>query len=201
MMVKADNMEIMSILSDATNKISEGEVQQLLNIGNLDISAEAYHEIIANKTAKLFEAACQLAAVISGQDSTMKAQLGEFGMRLGTAFQIADDVLDYMADDNELGKNLGDDFREGKLTLPLIHLLKSGNAQQQNMIRTAIETPDQAHFGEVRQMVLDSDAIDYTLKVAQQHSQLAQQAISTIPESTSKAALLLLCEYAWKRTQ
>jgi octaprenyl-diphosphate synthase len=201
MMVRADNMEVMSILSDATNKISEGEVQQLLNIGNLEISETAYHEIIANKTAKLFEAACQLAAVISGQDNTLKAQLGEFGMRLGTAFQIADDVLDYVADDDALGKNLGDDFREGKLTLPLIHLLKTGNEQQQSMIRTAIETPDQANFGSVRQMVLDSDAIDYTLQVAQQHSEMAQQAISSIPQSVAKDALLLLCEYAWKRTQ
>jgi octaprenyl-diphosphate synthase len=201
MMVKADNMSVMSILSDATNKISEGEVQQLLNIGNLDITAAAYHQIIANKTAKLFEAACQLAAVITGQGEALKTELGEFGMRLGTAFQIADDVLDYVADDDVLGKNLGDDFREGKLTLPLIHLLKNGNDQQQGMIKTAIESPDQANFAAVRQMVLDSDAIDYTLKVAQNHSQLAQQALSSIPASAARDALLFLCDYAWRRTQ
>ncbi|MFC3193540.1 polyprenyl synthetase family protein [Marinicella sediminis] len=201
MMVQADSMEVMSILSDATNKISEGEVQQLLNIGNVDITESAYHQIIANKTAKLFEAACQLAGVITGQNKQQKRLLGEYGMRLGTAFQIADDVLDYIADDDSLGKNLGDDFREGKLTLPLIYLLKSGNETQQQQVSSAIQSPDETNFIHFRQMVLDSEAIHYTLEVARQHSKQAQQAISDLPDSVAKGALLFLCDYAWQRTQ
>ncbi len=201
MMVKADNMHVMSILSDATNKISEGEVQQLLNVGNLNITEAAYYQIIANKTAKLFEAACQLAAVIAAQDSGTQSRLGEFGMLLGTAFQIADDVLDYTANDEDLGKNLGDDFNEGKLTLPLIYLLKHGSEDQKQQITQAIENPEAADFMQIKDMVCNSEAIKYTMNQAENKAQQAKQQLATLPESTAKQALLFLCDYAWQRGQ
>ena len=201
MMVKADNMQVMSILSNATNKISEGEVQQLLNIGNIDITEDAYYEIIANKTAKLFEAACQLAAVIAEQDQSLQQELAKFGMLLGTAFQIADDVLDYTAKDEDLGKNLGDDFKEGKLTMPLIYLLKHGDEQQKNQIINAIENPDDADFSAVKTMVLDSGAIDYTLNQAKEKAAAAKNKLNNLPASDAKMALMFLCDYAWTRGQ
>jgi len=200
MMIQANSMEVMQILSDATNKISEGEVQQLLNIGNIDISETNYFQIIANKTAKLFEAACELAAVIAAEDQTMKNTLGQFGMYLGTAFQIADDVLDYTADDESLGKNLGDDFKEGKLTLPLIYILKNGDEKSKTQITEAIKSPSSTDFVAVKNMVKQSEAINYTLQQAKELSNKAKAAISLLPDSTAKKALVFLCDYAWKRT-
>lgn len=200
MMIQADSMQVMRILSDATNKISEGEVQQLLNIGNLNITERDYYQIIANKTAKLFEAACELAGVIAHQEQQNLKQLGQYGMYLGTAFQIADDVLDYTADDESLGKNLGDDFSEGKLTLPLIYLLKYGSEHQHATITQAIEDPDNANFENIKKMVTTSEAIDYTLSQAQKYSNKAKETIVTLPDSKAKQALLFICDYAWKRT-
>ncbi len=201
MMVKADNMTVMSILSDATNKISEGEVQQLLNVGNLDLSEEAYYQIIANKTAKLFEAACQLAAVISQQDTNLQTTMAEFGMLLGTAFQIADDILDYTASDDDLGKNLGDDFYEGKLTMPLIYLLKNGNDSQRSHIINAIKNPQQADFSLIKHLVVESNAIKYTLSQAQHKANQAKTKLESLIDSTFKEALIFLCDYAWQRNQ
>ena len=134
MMLEANDMRIMSVLANATNRISEGEVQQLLNIGNLDITEAAYYQIIENKTAKLFEAACELAAILGGLDDANQKKLAKFGIHLGAAFQIADDVLDYTADAETMGKNLGDDFAEGKLTLPLIYLLQNGTDIEKQLI-------------------------------------------------------------------
>ncbi len=200
MMIQADSMQVMRILSDATNKISEGEVQQLLNIGNLAISETQYFQIIANKTAKLFEAACELAGVIAKKDELTIQQLGQFGMNLGTAFQIADDVLDYTADDLSLGKNLGDDFREGKLTLPLIYLLKNGSKEQQQQVTQAIENPDKADFNAIKNMVIHSPAIQYTLDQAKQCSQKAKDNLSGMNNNEAKQALEFLCDYAWERS-
>jgi octaprenyl-diphosphate synthase len=199
MMVKADNMQVMSILSDATNKISEGEVQQLLNVGNIDLSETAYYQIIANKTAKLFEAACLLAAVIALQDTETQTAMASFGMQLGTAFQIADDVLDYTANDDELGKNLGDDFNEGKLTMPLIYLLKNGDESQKSQIINAIKNPQQADFSLIKTVVTESDAIEYTLSQAKLQAQTAKSQLNKLPESSFKQALGYLCDYAWQR--
>lgn len=201
MMVKANNMQVMSILSNATNKISEGEVQQLLQIGNTEISEADYYQIIDNKTAKLFEAACELAAVITQQPNALQQDLADFGMLLGAAFQIADDVLDYTANDDDLGKNLGDDFSEGKLTLPLIHLLKNGSEEQQHTVIQAIQNPDQADFKAIKQMVIDSGAIAYTMLQAQNRAAEAKQRLSAMPASTAKQALLFLCDFTWQRNQ
>ncbi len=201
MMVKADDMQVMAILSNATNKISEGEVQQLLNVGNLELSEADYYTIIANKTAKLFEAACQLAAVISDEKDDLQDDLAAFGMLLGTAFQIADDILDYTADDEDLGKNLGDDFNEGKLTMPLIYLLKHGTQQQKQTITQAINNPNEADFNAIKQLVISSDAIQYTIQQAQNVSAKAKLKLTHLPESAAKEALLFLCDYAWQRSQ
>ncbi|WP_223788882.1 polyprenyl synthetase family protein [Marinicella meishanensis] len=201
MMVKANRMEVMSILSDATNKISEGEVQQLLQIGNIDISEADYYQIIDNKTAKLFEAACELAAVIAEQPSQVQQELAAFGMLLGAAFQIADDVLDYTASDDDLGKNLGDDFSEGKLTLPLIHLLKNGTGEQRQTVIEAIKQPDQADFKAIKHMVITAGAIEYTIEQAQSRAAAAKQKLASLPDSLAKQALLFLCDFAWQRNQ
>ena len=200
MMIQADSMQVMKILSDATNKISEGEVQQLLNIGNLTITEADYFQIIANKTAKLFEAACQLAGVIAAKDERTISLLGQFGMNLGTAFQIADDVLDYTADDDSIGKNLGDDFKEGKLTLPLIYLLKQGTANQKTLISSAIKNPESTDFDTIKDMVIASEAIDYTMTLAKQFSEDAKSCLEGIDESSAKNGLMFLCDYAWERS-
>lgn len=201
MMVTADNMQVMSILSDATNKISEGEVQQLLNVGNLNLSEADYYQIIANKTAKLFEAACQLAAVIAKQNQQIQKSMAAFGLLLGTAFQIADDILDYTANDDDLGKNLGDDFNEGKLTMPLIYLLENGDSQQRSQITAAIKAPQQADFSLIKSLVVESNAINYTLSQAKQKAAAAKQQLAKLPESSSTEALRYLCDYAWQRNQ
>lgn len=200
MMIQTDNMNVMKILSNATNKISEGEVQQLLNIGNLDITEKDYFQIIANKTAKLFEAACELAGVIANKEPETIRQLGQFGINLGTAFQIADDVLDYTADDESIGKNLGDDFKEGKLTLPLIYLLKNGTTEQQQQVHQAIKNPESTDFNAIKDMVVESNAIQYTLDQAMLLSQRAKEALVDLTDNKAKHALSFLCDYAWKRS-
>lgn len=198
MMLDADNMKIAKVLADATNRISEGEVQQLINIGNLEITEHEYYQVIENKTAKLFEATCHLAAILSIPDEAQQQQIADYGMNLGAAFQIADDVLDYTADD-DLGKNLGDDFSEGKLTLPLIYLLREGTKSQQQTICNAIKNPQQADFKQVKKMVQQSAAIDYTLAQARNKGEAAKKCLQNLPPSPAKQSMLFLCDYAWQR--
>lgn len=199
MMVSADDMRIMSVLANATNRISEGEVQQLLNIGNLDITEAAYYQIIENKTAKLFEAACELSAILADLPDPERQQLAAFGMHLGAAFQLADDVLDYTADAEDMGKNLGDDFAEGKLTLPLIYILKNGSEIHQQLIQTAIKDPEQADFKQIKAVVTQSGAIAYTEEQAKDQAEKAKACLAVVPESEAKDALMFLCDYAWQR--
>jgi|SRR5690554_486785 len=199
MMVSSRSMEVMAVMSFATNRISEGEVQQLLSIGKQDLSETDYFQIIANKTAKLFEAACELIAIISEKDDKQRAKLARFGLLLGTAFQLADDSLDYTAKDDVLGKNLGDDLREGKLTLPLIYILKNGTISEKQTISKALSNPDEVNFQTLKQLILDSGAIEYTLQQARQKSQEAADCLTELPESTAKTALLFLCDYTWQR--
>ncbi len=199
MMVTADSMDVMSVMSKATNTISEGEVQQLLSIGDQSLSEGDYYQIIANKTAKLFEAACELIAIIATTSEQQRRQLAQYGQLLGIAFQIADDVLDYTAEDDALGKNIGDDFQEGKLTLPLIYLLKNGTEQQKQAVSGALNDPTAADFMALRQLVIDSQAIEYTRQQAQSKAQQAAQCLSELPDSQSKQALQFLCDYTWQR--
>ena len=200
MMVAVDNMEVMRILSDATNTIAEGEVLQLLNCHDPDIDEENYLRVIRYKTAKLFEAAGRLGAVIGGGSEEEKTALAQYGMHLGTAFQLIDDVLDYSGDFLKTGKNIGDDLAEGKPTLPLLYAMKHGTPEQAASIRQAIEHGGLTEFQSVLAAIKDTNALQYTREVAQREIQTANAAISCLPDSNSKSALLQLAAFAVDRS-
>jgi octaprenyl-diphosphate synthase len=199
MMTSLDNMRVMSILSRATTVIAEGEVLQLLNMHDPDVTHESYLKVIRSKTAKLFEAAAELGALVGGADDEQIAAAGEYGRSLGTAFQLIDDVLDYAGDAAEIGKNLGDDLREGKPTLPLIWLMENGTPEQRQLVRSCIEHGDEAQFEAVLAAVTSSGALDYTRQQAEQAARRAAEAISGLPESVYKASLQQLCSFAVDR--
>jgi octaprenyl-diphosphate synthase len=199
MMVSLDNMRVMRILSDATNVIAEGEVLQLLNMHDPDVTHESYLKVIRSKTAKLFEAAAELGALVGGASDEQIAAAGEYGRSLGTAFQLIDDVLDYAGDAAEIGKNLGDDLREGKPTLPLIWLMENGTPEQRQLVRSCIEHGDEEQFEAVLAAVSSSGALDYTRRQAEQAARRAAEAISSLPDSIYKASLTQLCSFAVDR--
>lgn len=201
MMVSLNSMRVMQVLADATNIIAEGEVLQLMNVNDPDTTEQSYMQVIYCKTAKLFEAATQLAAVISNQPAVIEKAMQAYGMHLGTAFQLIDDVLDYQADAAELGKNIGDDLAEGKPTLPLLHALKLGNARQQELIREAItEGNGMQHFTEIMAALEQTGAFDYTRNKAEQEAKAAQLALQPLPDSPYKQALLALADIAVSRS-
>jgi octaprenyl-diphosphate synthase len=199
MMVGLDNMRIQQILSDATNVIAEGEVLQLLNMHDPDVTEASYLNVIRSKTAKLFEAAAQLGALIAGADDDQIDAAGEYGRSLGTAFQLIDDVLDYAGDALEIGKNVGDDLREGKPTLPLIWLMVNGTPAQRELVRECIENGDESHFDAVLAAVTSSGALDYTRRAAVVAADRAASAIADLPETQYKQNLLQLCTFAVDR--
>ncbi|WP_040786029.1 octaprenyl diphosphate synthase [Massilia niastensis] len=199
MMVGLDDMRIMRILSDATNVIAEGEVLQLLNMHDPDVTEASYLNVIRSKTAKLFEAAAELGALVAGASDAQIAAAGEYGRSLGTAFQLIDDVLDYAGDAAEIGKNLGDDLREGKPTLPLIWLMEHGTPEQRELVRTCIEQGDEQHFDAVLAAVTSSGALAYTREQAEQAAQRASDAIADLPDNEYKSSLLQLCSFAVDR--
>jgi octaprenyl-diphosphate synthase len=199
MMTALDNMRVMQILSRATTVIAEGEVLQLLNMHDPDVTRESYLTVIRSKTAKLFEAAAQLGALIAGANDARIEAAGEFGRSLGTAFQLIDDVLDYAGDASEIGKNVGDDLREGKPTLPLIYVMENGTPEQRELIRACIETGDETHFDAVLSAVTNSGALDYTRREAEAAAARAQAAIADLPDSEYKQSLLQLCTFAVDR--
>ncbi|HEX8606252.1 MAG TPA: octaprenyl diphosphate synthase [Pseudoduganella sp.] len=200
MMVSLDNMRVMQILSDATNVIAEGEVLQLLNMHDPDVSEEAYLAVIRSKTAKLFEAAAELGALVAGASNEQIAAAGEYGRSLGTAFQLIDDVLDYAGDASEIGKNVGDDLREGKPTLPLIYLMEHGSEEQRQLVRSCIETGDEQHFDAVLAAITASGALDYTRRAAEVQADRASAALANMPEGRHKESLLQLARFAVDRT-
>lgn len=201
MMVSLNSMRVMQVLADATNIIAEGEVLQLMNVNDPDTTEQSYMQVIYCKTAKLFEAATQLAAVISNQPAVIEQAMQAYGMHLGTAFQLIDDVLDYQADAAELGKNIGDDLAEGKPTLPLLHALKMGNERQQQLIRDAItEGNGMQHFSEIMTALEQTGAFDYTRNKAEQEAKAAQLALQPLPDSPYKQALLALADIAVSRS-
>ncbi|KKO44882.1 octaprenyl diphosphate synthase [Arsukibacterium ikkense] len=201
MMVALDDMRIMQILADATNVIAEGEVLQLMNVNDPDTSEQNYMQVIYCKTAKLFEAATQLAAIIAEQPEAVVNSMKLYGMHLGTAFQLIDDVLDYQADAAELGKNIGDDLAEGKPTLPLIYALKYGNATQQALIREAIvEGNGMANLAQILTAMEQTNAFGYTRAMAEQEAEKARRALDNIPPSDYKQALLALADMAVSRS-
>lgn len=199
MMVGVGQMRVMQILSDATNVIAEGEVMQLLNMHDPEVSEEAYLQVIRSKTAKLFEAAAQLGALIGGADDEQIEAAGEYGRCLGTAFQLIDDALDYSGHVAEIGKNVGDDLREGKPTLPLIYLMKHGTEQERELIRSCIVHGDEQHFDAVLHAITHSGALAYTREQAVVASKRAAQAISGLKDGKYKESLLQLCSFAVER--
>ena len=199
MMVGVDSMHVMRVLADATNVIAEGEVLQLLNCHNADVVIDDYLRVIRYKTAKLFEAAARLGGIVGGADPETEARLADFGMHLGTAFQLIDDVLDYSADEADTGKHLGDDLAEGKPTLPLIHVMQHGTHEQAALVRGAIEHGGRDDFAAVLAAIQDSGALAETLRYAQAEAKLAIEAISVLPPSNFKDALLQLSDFAVRR--
>ena len=199
MMVGVDSMHVMRVLADATNVIAEGEVLQLLNCHNADVVIDDYLRVIRYKTAKLFEAAARLGGIVGGADPETEARLADFGMHLGTAFQLIDDVLDYSADEADTGKHLGDDLAEGKPTLPLIHVMQHGTPEQAALVRGAIEHGGRDDFAAVLAAIQDSGALAETLRYAQEESKRAIEAISVLPPSNFKDALLQLSDFAVRR--
>ena len=199
MMVGLRNMRVMEVLSDATNLIAEGEVLQLLNARNADISEAQYLEVIQRKTARLFEAAAQLGAIQAGAAAAMEQALAAYGMHLGTAFQLIDDVLDYSGDLEVIGKNLGDDLREGKATLPLIHVMRHGQPNQAELVRQTIIGSAEPDFLQVREAILATGALDYARDCARNEARLAAQAIEVLPPSAYRQCMLDLARFAVER--
>ncbi|HWS39714.1 MAG TPA: polyprenyl synthetase family protein [Arenimonas sp.] len=200
LMIELDSMSIQKRLADTTNQIAEGEVLQLLHVHNPNIDEATYRHVIERKTAVLFSAATGLAAHIANASEAMQNQMNAFGMHLGLAFQIADDVLDYTGDAEALGKNLGDDLQEGKATLPLIHALSLANETVQQRLRDIIEQGDAKAMPEVLTAIEQAGSLQYSLEQAQQHARLAKQALNDVPESEWKQALLNLADYSVTRT-
>lgn len=199
MMVELGDMRIMEILAHATNTIAEGEVLQLLNCNDADTTEERYLDVIHSKTAKLFEAATQLGAIISQQPKAIEDALSAYGMHLGTAFQLIDDVLDYSASAEDMGKNVGDDLAEGKPTLPLIHAMRHGNEEQAAIIRHAIENGGLEQIDAIMLAINNTGAIAYTAKLAEQEAQQAIAAIADLPKSDHKDALIALAHFSVNR--
>lgn len=200
MMVKVQNMRVMAVLSDATNIIAEGEVLQLLNIHNANISDEDYLRVIHYKTAKLFEAATRLGAIMSNSSVDDEVALGKYGMHIGTAFQLIDDVLDLSGDSAAIGKNLGDDLSEGKPTLPLLYAMRHGNATEAATIKHAIEQGGIASLDAVLAAVHNTDALAHVRQVAQNEADLACAAIAHFKDSSHKRAMQALAKFAVSRS-
>ncbi len=198
MMVDVDSMRIMQIMSEATTVIAEGEVLQLLNVHDPDVSEARYLQVVRFKTAKLFEAAAQAGAVLAGATPEQQAGAAAYGRHIGTAFQLIDDVLDYSGDASALGKNVGDDLREGKPTLPLIRVLEVGTEAQKALIRQAIEHGE-ADFDAVALAIQDTQALEHARQCALAEAELASQALSVFPASKYKDSLLALCPFAVDR--
>ncbi|ETD68949.1 octaprenyl diphosphate synthase [Pelistega indica] len=198
MMVEVDSMRVMQILSQATTVIAEGEVLQLLNVHDPDVTVERYLQVVRYKTAKLFEAATQVGAVLAGVSEELELPAAAYGRHIGTAFQLIDDVLDYSGNVESLGKNVGDDLREGKPTLPLIRVMEVGTPEQQQLIRQAIETGE-ADFEAVATAIRSTDALDYTRQMAVKEAQMARDALQDFPESVYKKSLIDFCQFAVER--
>ena len=192
MMVDVDNMRVMQVLSEATNVIAEGEVQQLVNMHDPSLDEQAYLRVIRSKTAKLFEASARLAPILSGASKETEQACATYGQALGTAFQVIDDLLDYEGTARELGKNLGDDLREGKVTLPVICALREANPAQKSLLQTAIVEGDFAHMDDILQIIRDTGALETTRASASAEARRAINAAQKLPSNQYRSALLQL---------
>ncbi|RZM81220.1 octaprenyl diphosphate synthase [Pseudoalteromonas rubra] len=201
LMVGLENMEVMQILADATNVIAEGEVLQLMNCNDPDTTEQSYMQVIYSKTAKLFEAATMLPAVVLNKPEATKEALKLYGMHLGTAFQLVDDVLDYSANAEQLGKNIGDDLAEGKPTLPLIYAMRHGSEAQVMQIRDAISNGNGLdNLTDILATLEQTQALEHTMERARQESQKAIEQLGMLPESEYKTALISLAKLAVDRS-
>ena len=199
MMVDIGDMRVMQILADATNTIAAGEVQQLMNVHDPDTTEEDYQQVIYRKTARLFEAGAQLAAVLARQDLEIDMAMIRYGQHLGTAFQLVDDALDYDASADELGKNLGDDLAEGKPTLPLIYAMRAGNDAQRELIRTAILEGGLDQMGDIQEVIHATGALDYTARRARDAADSAIAQLADLPDNEYRQALISLAEFSIQR--
>jgi octaprenyl-diphosphate synthase len=199
MMVGVGDMRVMAVLAEATNTIAEGEVLQLLNVRNADVTAADYLEVIRRKTAKLFEASTRLGAVLADAPREVEDALAAYGAHVGTAFQLVDDVLDYSGDEGDTGKHLGDDLNEGKPTLPLIHVMQHGTAEQSRLVRDAIEQGGRERFAAVMDAIRATGAIDATLAQARREAQAARASLEHLAHSTYRDSLLDLAAFAVER--
>lgn len=199
MMVDIGSMRVMQILADATNTIAAGEVMQLMNMHDPDVTEAGYRQVIYRKTARLFEAGAQIAAVLADRDAADEAAMVCYGQNLGTAFQLIDDALDYDAAPEELGKNLGDDLAEGKPTLPLIHAMTNCTDSERKMIRAAIEAGGRDRMDEIHDVIEKTGSLQYTAARAREAADLAIDAITDIPESVYKQAMIAIADFAVRR--
>jgi len=200
MMVEVGSMRVMEILSRTTNQIAEGEVMQLINCGSADTTEAQYMDTIQSKTAILFEAATQLSAVITKQARPVEKALAAYGLHLGTAFQLVDDILDYTADAKAMGKNVGDDLAEGKPTLPLINAIQRSTGDDLALLQNAIENGSRDNLDAVLAIIEKTGSLAYTARIAREQAQLAQQALNVLPDSDYKKALEDLAEFSVERT-
>jgi octaprenyl-diphosphate synthase len=200
MMVEVDSLRVLRVLADATNVIAEGEVMQLVNCHNPDIEEHGYLEVIRCKTAKLFEAATRLGAILGAAPSAEEDAIADYGTHLGTAFQLIDDVLDYSGEQAVIGKNVGDDLAEGKPTLPLIYAIKHGAPQQAQLVRHAVEQGGRGDLAAVVDAIRSTGALDYAREQAQRESRAACDALGRLPHSRQRGFLLQLADFAVTRT-
>lgn len=201
LLVEIADMRIMEVMASTTNKISEGEVLQLVNQHNVAASEADYMNVIHNKTAILFAAACQSAAILAGTQAPVQEKLHRFGLEVGMAFQLIDDVLDYSGDSAELGKNIGDDLAEGKPTLPLIYVLQHGNVEEKELISQAIRDGGLEHLEQIINIVRDSGALDYTRENAGQRIKSALECLQSVPASTYRDGLEAVAQAAISRSK
>lgn len=200
MMVDANDMRIMNIMAHTTNAIAQGEVLQLMNCHDADTTEARYMDVISRKTARLFEAAARIGAILGEQPAAIESALADYGLHLGTAFQLVDDVLDYSASPEDTGKNVGDDLAEGNPTLPLIHAMHMGTAEQTRLIRKAIENGGHDNMQAVCAVIESTGAIPYTARAAQREADLAIAALESLPPSEYRQALYNLAEFSVSRT-
>ncbi|MBS0467663.1 MAG: polyprenyl synthetase family protein [Proteobacteria bacterium] len=199
MMVSTDNLRVMQVLADATNIIAEGEVQQLMNTHDASLDEAGYLNVIRSKTAKLFEASARLAAILAGSPPEIEQACADYGQALGTAFQVIDDVLDYDGDTQEMGKNLGDDLREGKVTLPVIIAMQRGTPEQRELLRTVIETGSTNELQRVASIIRETGALAATRDAAAAQARLAMAAAATLPANSYTEGLLQLAAQLLER--
>jgi octaprenyl-diphosphate synthase len=199
LMVEVDRMRVMQILADATNTIAEGEVLQLMNCNDPEVDEDRYLQVVRYKTARLFEAAAQLGAVLCDAPPEVEAAAAEYGRRIGTAFQLIDDVLDYSGVTEDIGKNVGDDLREGKSTLPLIHVLRHGDAAQREQVREAIRQGHTTDFDGIMAAIGSTGALEYTRSRAREEVAAGCAAIACFPDDEHRQALLAIAAHAIDR--